>query len=67
MSAIEQTANLYRSLRFNAIGKGLHQLLGEAEANELSYLQFAHQLAEYEWAQRNRKRVERNRRGRRFH
>lgn len=62
MSAIEQTANLYRSLRFNAIGKGLHQLLGEAEANELSYLQFAHQLAEYEWAQRNRKRVERNRR-----
>ena len=62
MSAIEQTANLYRSLRFNAIGKGLHQLLGEAEANELSYLQFAHQLAEYEWAQRNLKRVERNRR-----
>jgi len=62
MNSIEQTANLYRSLRFNAIGKGLQQLLGEAEANDLSYLQFAHHLAEYEYAQRNRKRVERNRR-----
>lgn len=39
MGSIEQTANLYRSLRFNAIGKGLQQLLSEAEANDLSYLQ----------------------------
>lgn len=62
MGSIEQTAKLYRSLRFNAIGKGLQQLLAEAEANDLSYLQFAHQLAEYESGQRNRKRVERNRR-----
>lgn len=61
MSSIEQTANLYRSLRFNAIGKGLQQLLSQAEANELSYLQFAHQLAEHEYAQRNRQRIERNR------
>jgi len=62
MGSIDQTANLYRSLRFNAIGKELQQLLSQAEANELSYLQFAHQLAEHEYAQRNRKRVERNRR-----
>lgn len=61
MSSIERTANLYRSLRFYAIGKGLEQLLGQAEANELSYLQFAQQLAEYEYESRNRQRVERNR------
>jgi DNA replication protein DnaC len=62
MSCIERTATLYRSLRFNAIGKGLEPLLAQAEANELSYLQFAHQLAEYEYTERNRKRIERNRR-----
>jgi DNA replication protein DnaC len=61
MDSIEQTANIYRSLRFHAIGKGLSQLLSFAEANELSYLQFAHRLAEYEYEQRNRQRVERNR------
>jgi DNA replication protein DnaC len=62
MSSIERTANLYRALRFNAIGKGLERLLSEAEANELSYLQFAHPLAEYEFDQRNQRRVELNRR-----
>ena len=62
MSGIERTATLYRSLRFNAISKGLEPLLAQAEANELSYLQFAHQLAEYEYTERNRKRIERNRR-----
>jgi len=62
MGSIEQTANLYRALRFNAIGKGLQALVSQAEANDLSYLQFAHQLAEYESTQRNRKRVARNRR-----
>jgi len=40
MCAIERTANLYPLLRLNAIGKGLHKLLGEAEANELSCLKF---------------------------
>ena len=62
MGSIERTATLYRSLRFNAIAKGLEPLLAQAEANELSYLQFAHQLAEYEYTERNRKRIERNRR-----
>ncbi len=62
MNSIEQTANLYRSLRFNAIGQGLEQLLSEAEANEISYLQFAHRLADYESEQRNHKRIELNRR-----
>jgi len=62
MNSIERTANLYRSLRFNAIGKGLEELLTEADANELSYLQFAHRLAEYEFGQRNARRVSLNRR-----
>ncbi len=62
MGSIERTANLYRSLRLYAIGKGLDHLLGQAEANELSYLQFAQHLAEHEYESRNRKRVERNRR-----
>lgn len=61
MSSIEQTGNLYRSLRFNAIGKGLEQLLTEAQENELSYLQFAHRLAEYESEQRDQRRVALNR------
>ena len=62
MSTIESTANLYRSLRFNAIGKGLEGLLSEAEGSEPSYLQFAHRLAEYEFGQRNARRIELNRR-----
>ena len=62
MSSLEHTANLYRALRFNAIGQGLEPLLAYAEANELSYLQFAHRLAEYESEQRNRRRIEMNRR-----
>ena len=66
MSSIERTANLYRSLRLFAISQGLTGILGQAEANELSYLQFAQQLAEHESAERNRKRVERNRRLARF-
>lgn len=66
MDSIERTAKLYRSLRCNAIGQDLPQLLSQAEANELSYLQFAQQLADYEFAQRNDKRIERNRRLARF-
>ena len=62
MSSIERTASLYRSLRLNAISKALEGLLSQAEANELSYLQFAHQLAEHEEQQRSSKRIERNRR-----
>jgi len=61
MSTLEQTAHLYRSLNLTALGRGLEPLISQAEANELSYLHFAHQLAEYEWTERNRKRVERNR------
>ncbi|MEN8250625.1 MAG: IS21-like element helper ATPase IstB [Bacteroidota bacterium] len=61
MYTIENTANLYRSLRFNAIGQGLEQLLSQAETNDLSYLQFAHQLAEFEVKQRDQKRIELNR------
>lgn len=66
MGSIERTANLYRSLRLNAISQALAGLLSQAEANELSYLQFAQHLAKYEYDARNRKRTERNRRLARF-
>lgn len=60
--SIEQTVNLYRSLRLPAIGKGLATLLAQAEANQFSYLQFAQQLADYESTDRNRRRIELNQR-----
>jgi DNA replication protein DnaC len=60
--SIEQTVNLYRSLRLPAIGKGLETLLAQAEANQFSYLQFAQQLADYESTYRNRRRIELNQR-----
>jgi len=62
MNSIEQTARKYRELRFNCIADSLERLLADAESNELSYLQFADQLVEYELAQRNAKRIDLNRR-----
>jgi DNA replication protein DnaC len=66
MSQLEQTISRYRSLRLSAAAEHLTQLLSQAEANQLSYLNFADQLAEYELAQRHHKRIERNRRGASF-
>ena len=57
ISSIEQVAQKYRSLNFNSIGDGLAELLAQAEANEISYLEFADRLAVYEQQQRNRKRI----------
>ncbi|MCA9971901.1 MAG: ATP-binding protein [Anaerolineales bacterium] len=57
MSSIEHAASLYRSLRLNAVSRGLETLLAHADANQLSYLQFAEQLAEHECAERNAKRI----------
>ena len=57
MSSIEHTASLYRTLRLNAVSKALEGLLASAEDNQLSYLQFAEQLAEHECAERQRKRI----------
>ncbi len=62
MSAIEQVAQKYRSLRLSGIAEQLEPLLIQAEASESSYLHFAQSLVEYEETQRNNKRIEQNRR-----
>lgn len=41
MSRLEQTRSQYRSLRLSATAKHLEALLAQAEAGELSYLDFA--------------------------
>ncbi|MFA7580777.1 hypothetical protein, partial [Castellaniella sp.] len=46
MSALEMACTQYRALRLNAIGHDLVDLVARAEAGELSYLDFAHLLAE---------------------
>lgn len=63
MSKLEQTAAQYRSLRLSAIAGELSQLLTEAEANEMSYLNFANRLAEHELQQRQHRRIQRNLKG----
>ncbi|WP_292967733.1 hypothetical protein [Nitrosomonas sp.] len=48
MSMLEQTAAQYRSLHLSAIARELNQLLVEAEAGEMSYLNFASRMAAYD-------------------
>lgn len=60
MSMLEQTAAQYRSLHLSAIARELNQLLVEAEAREMSYLNFASRMAEYELQQRQSSRIRRN-------
>lgn len=59
-TSIDQVTNKYRGLRFNSIADELEPLLAEAEANEVSYLQFADMLVERERQSRNRKRIRLN-------
>lgn len=61
MSTFEHIAGQYRGLRLTAIAQGLEGLLKQAQDNELSYLQFAQLLAAHELGQRERKRIEANR------
>jgi len=61
-NSIEQVAQKYRGLRFNSIADGLVELLAQAEANEVSYLDFADQLVEHEQTLRNQKRISFNQR-----
>jgi len=56
MSSIERLAQQYRALRCHHIAAGLPDLLTQAEANELSYLQLAEQLVELERQGRERNR-----------
>ncbi|QOC21564.1 ATP-binding protein [Wenzhouxiangella sp. AB-CW3] len=60
MSRLEQTQSQYRSLRLSATAGHLGELLAQAEANELSYLEFARQIAEHELAERTRRRIDRH-------
>ncbi len=66
MSLLDSTVAQYRSLRLTATANQLTELLAQAEANELSYLDFAQRLAEHELAQRTRSRVARHLRQARF-
>jgi DNA replication protein DnaC len=62
MSSIDSVAQQYRSLCLSGIAEHLEQLLGQAEANESSYLHFAESLVLHEQQQRNGKRIEQNKR-----
>jgi DNA replication protein DnaC len=57
MLSIEQVAGKYRSLRFNCIAETLGELVSQAEANEMTHLEFAEMLADHELAMREKKRV----------
>ncbi|MBT2772740.1 IS21-like element helper ATPase IstB [Halomonas sp. ISL-60] len=57
MRRLEQTQAQYRSLRLYATAKQLAQLLSQAEANELSHLDFAGQIAQHELGERTRSRI----------
>ncbi len=60
MSSLNQVATQYRSLRFSNIAEALERLIGEAEANEVTYLQFAEQLVKHEMSSRDVKRIAQN-------
>jgi DNA replication protein DnaC len=60
MSRLEQTQSQYRSLRLGATASQLAHLLEQAEANELSYLDFAQQIAQHELSERTRSRIARH-------
>src|SRR5690606_1681533 len=62
MSQLEHTSAQYRSLRLSAIGRDLLGLVSQAEANDLSHLNFAQMLAEHEIAERTHSRINRHHR-----
>ncbi|HIG44323.1 MAG: ATP-binding protein [bacterium] len=60
MSSLDQVTSQYRSLRFSHIAEALERLISQAEANELTYLQFAEQLVSHEMSHRDTKRTAQN-------
>jgi DNA replication protein DnaC len=60
MSSMEVIAQQYRALRFNSIADALADLVAQAEANEMSHLEFARILAEHETSVREQKRISLN-------
>ena len=62
MHSIEHLSGQLRSLRLNSLSQAAGNLIAQAEENELSYLQFAQQLFDYELQSRNHRRIENNQR-----
>jgi len=62
MTSINHIAQQYRSLKLSSIAESLEQLVSAAEANELTVLQFAEDLANHELNARSNKRMALNRR-----
>ncbi len=62
MSSIDQVSQQFKSLRLSHLAAALEPLLANAEANELSYLQFADALMNQEISARTAKRIELNHR-----
>lgn len=60
MHSIDHLQGQMAQLRLTSLSKQVQALLESAEANELSYLQFAQQLCEFELNARNQKRIEMN-------
>jgi len=60
--SIDRVAQKYRELHFNSIAEQLADLISQAEANSISFLEFAGQLVEQEQQRRNCKRIELNQR-----
>lgn len=60
MSSLNEVKTSLRSLRLSNIGEALERLISNAEANELTYLQFAEQLVNHEMTSRDHKRMDQN-------
>ena len=52
--SFERVRNKYKSLRFNSISSSLEAVVKQAEDNEVSYLQFAELLVDWELKQRDK-------------
>jgi DNA replication protein DnaC len=60
MTTFADVATQYRGLRFNNIADALETIIGHAQANELTYLQFAERLVEHELSSLDSKRITQN-------
>jgi len=60
MASFETVKSKYTSLRFNSIASSLDTLVKQAEGNEISYLQFAEMLVDYELRIRDENRIKLN-------
>lgn len=61
MNTLQQLGQQFKSLRFNAMAEHLETLIKQAEANDISYLQFTSLLVEAELGSREKRRIQLNR------